>query len=339
MARALLVLFLLLSLLTGVSLGLAVEVPPRPPARVTDLTGTLSRGEHDRLEAKLAAFERETTHQVAVLIISSLEGEPIESLGHRIAASWKLGQAGKDNGVLLLIAKGDRRLRIEVGYGLEGVLPDGKTGAIIREVISPRFSRGEFAAGIEAGVEAIMTETRGAVIPEAGRRPAKTAGARASNLPLLIAAAALALAFAYPLLRRLPDTLFWGGSSLGAAALVGFLLFHPGAWWTSLLGLVGVALGTLWSVGLAERHHCPAGPHWLDIRRRPAKGAELVSYACPVCGYRRVDRVALAAAGAAGWFIGPGWTSGGGSWGSGGEIGGFSGGGGGFGGGGASGSW
>ncbi|MEK7879020.1 MAG: TPM domain-containing protein, partial [candidate division NC10 bacterium] len=255
-----------------------------------------------------------------------------------IAAGWKLGQAGKDNGVLLLIAKGDKRLRIEVGYGLEGVLPDGKTGAIIREVISPRFSRGEFAAGIEAGVEAIMTETRGAVIPEAGRRPAKTAGARASNLPLLIAAAALALAFAYPLLRRLPDTLFWGGSSLGAAALVGFLLFHPGAWWTSLLGLVGVALGTLWSVGLAERHHCPAGPHWLDIRRRPAKGAELVSYACPVCGYRRVDRVALAAAGAAGWFIGPGWTSGGG-WGSGGGTGGFSGGGGGFGGGGASGSW
>jgi len=337
--RLLLALFLPLSLLIGAAPWLgAVEIPSRPPARVTDLTGTISPEERDRLEAKLAAFERETTHQVAVLIIPSLEGEDIESLGHRIAAGWKLGQVGKDNGVLLLIAKGDQRLRIEVGYGLEGVLPDGKTGAIIREVIAPRFRRGEFAQGIEAGVEAIIAETRGAAIPEAGQRPGKTAAARASAIPLLVAAAALATVFAYPLLRRLPNMLFWTGAGFGAAALVGFLLVYPGAWWTSLFGLVGLALGTLWSVGIAERHRCPAGRHWLDVRRRRARDVELVSYDCPVCGYRRVDRVALAAAGTAGWFIGSGWTSGGG-WGSGGGTGGFSGGGGDFGGGGASGSW
>jgi uncharacterized protein len=332
--------FLFLFVLTGaLEIQAAVEVPSRPPARVTDLTETLARAERDRLEAKLAAFERETTHQVAVLIIPSLEGEPIESLSHRIAASWKLGQAGKDNGVLLLVAKADRKLRIEVGYGLEGVLPDGKAGAIIREVIAPRFRRGDFAGGIEAGVEAIMSATRDAGAPEVTRRSGKPAGVLGVALPLLVAAAALALAFSYPLLRRLPDSFFWGGSILGAAALLGFLLIDPGTWWTSLLGLIGVALGAVGSAGIAERHHCPAGPHWLDITRKPARrGVELVSYDCPVCGYRRVDQVALASAGNGGWLSGPGWTSGSG-WGSGGGIGGFSGGGGDFGGGGASGSW
>jgi uncharacterized protein len=317
----------------------AVEVPQKPEARVTDLTGTLSRGERDRLEAKLAAFERETSHQVAVLVIPSLQGESIEELGHRIAAAWKLGQAGKDNGVLLLIAKADRRLRIEVGYGLEGVLPDGKAGAIIREVIAPRFRRGDFAGGIEAGVDAIMSATRGAGAPEVTRRPGKSAGVLGAALPLLVAVAAVALAFAYPLLRRLPDALFWGGSGLGAAALLGFLLIAPSAWWTSLIGLIGVALGAMGSAGIAERHRCPAGPHWLKITKSAAsKGYELITYACPACEYRRVDRVALAAAGNGGWFVGPGWTFGGG-WGGGGGFEGFSGGGGDFGGGGASGSW
>jgi uncharacterized protein len=337
--RPFLALLLFTHLLAGLPEALAaVEVPSKPPARVTDLTRTLSRGDLERLEAKLAAFERETTHQLAVLIMPSLEGEAIESLGHRIAATWKLGQAGKDNGVLLLIAKSDRKLRIEVGYGLEGVLPDGKAGAIIREVIAPRFRRGEFTGGIEAGVEAIMAVTRSAVTPEAGRRPDRAARLFASLLPLLVAAVALALAFSYPLLRRFPDTLFWTGNGLGAAALVGFFLIDPAAWWSSLVGLIGVALGAVGSAGIAERHHCPAGPHWLDITRKPTRrGIELVAYDCPVCGYQRVDRMALAV-GSGEWFSGPGWTSGG-SWGSGGGFGGFSGGGGDFGGGGASGSW
>lgn len=303
---------------------------------MTDLTRTLSRGERERLEAKLAAFERETTHQLAVLIIPSLEGEAIESLGHRIAATWKLGQAGKDNGVLLLIAKSDRKLRIEVGYGLEGVLPDGKAGAIIREVIAPRFRRGEFSGGIEAGVDAIIAVTRGAPTTGAARPSGKTAGALSFAFPLLVAGVALALAFSYPLLRRFPDALFWTGNGLGATALLGFLLADPATWLSSLAGLIGVALGAIGSAGIAERHHCPAGPHWLDIQSKPARGGvELVSYDCPVCGYRRVDRIARAA-GDSGWLAGPGWTSGGGL-GDGG--GGFSGGGGDFGGGGASGSW
>lgn len=336
MTRPVLAVLFLLSLAAVLEAQAAVEVPARPAARVTDLTGTLSRDELSRLEAKLAAFERETSHQVAVLIIPSLEGEPIEPLSHRIGASWKLGQAGKDNGILLLIAKADRRLRIEVGYGLEGVLPDGKAGAIIREVIAPRFRRGDFAGGIEAGVETIMAVTRGAVVAEAGRRPEKPAGALGAVLPLLVAAAAVALALSYPLLRRLPDALFWLGSGLGGAALLGFLLIDAAAWGSSLVGLIGIAVSTVGSAGIAERHRCPVGRHWLEITRSPASGRhELITYACPACPYRRVDRVARAAAGNGGWFAGPGWTSGSG-WGGGG---GFSGGGGDFGGGGASGSW
>lgn len=139
----------------------ALEVPEKPAGWVTDLTGTLARDEIMALNRKLAAFEKETTNQIAVLIIPSLEGDSLEDFSMRLAEKWKVGQKGKNNGVILLIVKNDRRIRLEVGYGLEGALPDALAGTIIRQEIAPRFKAGQFYQGIEAGINAIMAATRG----------------------------------------------------------------------------------------------------------------------------------------------------------------------------------
>ena len=142
---------------------LAADAPrdgsqPVPPlrARVTDLTGTLTSGESQALEAKLAAWETRTGNQLAVLIVPTTQPETLEEYGIRVAEAWKLGQKGKDNGVLFLIAKNDKRMRIEVGYGLEGELTDVASRRIIGDTVAPLFSQGQFAAGINAGADRIM---------------------------------------------------------------------------------------------------------------------------------------------------------------------------------------
>ena len=126
---------------------------PIPPlrARVTDLTNTLSPSDQQALEAKLAAWERDTGNQMAVLVIPSTKPEPIEAYSIRVAEAWKIGRKGQDNGVLFLIAKDDRKLRFEVGYGLEGVLTDATSRRIIAETVAPYFRQNQFAAGINAG--------------------------------------------------------------------------------------------------------------------------------------------------------------------------------------------
>jgi uncharacterized protein len=143
------------------SLAFALEVPAGPEGRITDRTATLSRNEIAALDQKLAAFERETTNQIAVLIIPSLEGDSLEDYSIRLAEKWKIGQKGKNNGVILLVVKNERKLRIEVGYGLEGALPDALAGSIIRNEIAPRFRAGQFYQGVDAGVTAIMAATKG----------------------------------------------------------------------------------------------------------------------------------------------------------------------------------
>jgi uncharacterized protein len=139
----------------------ALEVPARPEGRVTDLTGTLSHNEQIMLERKLSDFERETTNQIAVLLIPTLKGDSLEDYSIRLAEKWKIGQKGRNNGAILLIVKNDRKLRIEVGYELEGSLPDALSGSIIRNEIAPRFKTGQFYQGIDAGLSAIIAATKG----------------------------------------------------------------------------------------------------------------------------------------------------------------------------------
>jgi uncharacterized protein len=124
------------------------------------LTGTLDAQQTRTLESRLAEFEAKKGAQLAVLIVPTTQPESIEQFGIRVVQAWKLGRKGVDDGALLLIAKDDHALRIEVGYGLEGVLNDATANRVIDEVIVPRFKGGEFYSGIEAGTTAIMNPCR-----------------------------------------------------------------------------------------------------------------------------------------------------------------------------------
>lgn len=134
--------------------------------RVTDLTATLSAEQRGQLDARLAAFEQEKGAQIAVLIVPSTQPEAIEQYSIRVAEQWKLGRKGVDDGVLLLIAKQDRKLRIEVGYGLEGALNDATSRRIIAETITPKFKEGKFYEGIDAGLTRIIGVVSGEPLPE-----------------------------------------------------------------------------------------------------------------------------------------------------------------------------
>jgi uncharacterized protein len=138
----------------------ALEVPPLT-GRIVDLARVLPAHDSEHISARLEAHEQQTGNQVAVLILPSLEGEPVENYSHRVATTWKLGKKGTDNGVLLLIALKERKLRIEVGYGLEGTLTDLRSARIIRDEIVPRFKAGNIPAGVGAGVDAILRTIEG----------------------------------------------------------------------------------------------------------------------------------------------------------------------------------
>lgn len=142
------------------------ELPvPELPARVSDQTGTLNAAQRGALEQKLAAFEQAKGSQIAVLIVTSTAPETIEQYSLRVAEQWKLGRKGVDDGALLLIAKNDRALRIEVGYGLEGALPDAIAKRIIAETITPHFQQGDFYGGIDAGINQMIQVIDGEPLP------------------------------------------------------------------------------------------------------------------------------------------------------------------------------
>jgi len=159
---------------------IAAKDIPRLTAHVNDYANLISQDQRQRIEAQLTQFERQTGSQVAVLTIDSLEGEAIEDYANRVARAWALGQKGKDNGVLLLVARQDRKMRIEVGYGLEPVLTDLQTSVIQNEVIIPYFKRGDFGGGIEAGVNAILNTIQGKAVEPA---PVEEPSGRSSGPP------------------------------------------------------------------------------------------------------------------------------------------------------------
>ena len=150
--------------------SLAEEVIPPLKARVTDLTATLDGAERQALEQKLAAIEAKRGSQVAVLLVPSTEPETIEQYSIRVVDAWKLGRKGVDDGVLLLVAKNDRTLRIEVGRGLEGAIPDAIAKRVIAEVITPLFRAGDFAGGLNAGVDALSKVIDGEPLPPPAAR-------------------------------------------------------------------------------------------------------------------------------------------------------------------------
>ena len=150
--------------------ALAADVPYLS-GRVVDNAEILDAETKRKLTEQLKAHEAETANQIAVLTVPSLEGESVESYAEQVFNTWKLGKKDKDNGVLVLVAPNERRMRIEVGYGLEGSLTDVAASRIIRNVMTPRFKEGNYNAGVEAGVKAIVGLVDGAEVPASEPHP------------------------------------------------------------------------------------------------------------------------------------------------------------------------
>ena len=242
-------LVLILAPLLLASAGAEVAIPPLT-ARVTDLTNTLNPQQRDALEQKLAAFEAAKGSQIAVLIVPTTQPEAIEQYSIRVVEQWKLGRKAVDDGALLLVAKDDRKMRLEVGRGLEGAVPDAVAKRITADIIAPYFKKGDFAGGIGAGVERLIRVVEGEPLPEpAGKsqpsRPVVVLG-------LVVVTAFVAMVVGGFLRARLGLFGCAAGCTVLAGAAGGAVWAIPGvaAFWgiflaicVFILGLIGGALG------------------------------------------------------------------------------------------------
>jgi uncharacterized protein len=195
---------------------------PVPPfeARVTDLTGTLTAADQAALEQKLADFERRKGAQIAVLLVATTQPEAIEQYSIRVVDAWRLGRAQPDDGALLLVARDDRALRIEVGRGLEGVLTDLVAKRIVADIIVPQFQRGDFAGGINAGVEQMIRVIDGEPLPE----PDRGWEGRAAQLEELLPVLFFAVMFGGVVLRSIFGRALGSVATGGLAGLIAWLL-------------------------------------------------------------------------------------------------------------------
>ncbi|MFY9328559.1 MAG: YgcG family protein [Georgfuchsia sp.] len=161
-----------------------VAIPPLAE-RVTDLTGTLTPEQKAQLQSALAQIETAKGAQVAILLLPTTQPETIEQFGIRLADAWKVGRKGVDDGAIVIVAKDDRRMRIEVGYGLEGAIPDVISKRIVSDMMAPRFKQGDFYGGLQVAVEAIGKIINGEALPPPSQRGARQRGGLGGNiLPL-----------------------------------------------------------------------------------------------------------------------------------------------------------
>ncbi|MEJ0086622.1 MAG: YgcG family protein [Pseudomonadota bacterium] len=215
--------------------ALAQVAVPALEARVTDLTGTLTAAQQSALEEKLGAFEARKGAQIAVLILPTTEPEDIAQFGIRLAEAWKIGRKATGDGAILIVAKQDRALRVEVGYGLEGALTDATSGRIINETITPLFKQGDFFGGVNAGLDQMIRVIDGEPLP-APDQSWKPSGVTDVPWPLLLAGLFILNGAFTGFIGRLPGAsvsallgaglVWWLTSRLlfGALGFVGFFL-------------------------------------------------------------------------------------------------------------------
>ena len=221
----------------------ALEAPPLA-GRVNDRARMLSADSLQRLEQKLAAFERETSNQVVVLTVPTLQGDDIDQFSIRVAEAWKIGQKGRDNGVLLVITQAERKVRIEVGMGLQGVLPDITAGRIIRDVMRPYLKSGNYDQGITVGVDSIIAATKGEFKGTGSLEKQNPAKNKSPSFITMLLAAAISVAV-FGLYSR------YLGGAVGAVGLplATYLAFPAmGLITLILLGVFGLFAGLLLSM-------------------------------------------------------------------------------------------
>lgn len=208
-----------------------VAIPPLQQ-RVTDLTGTLSPDQKAALESRLAAFEQQKGSQIAVLIVPTTTPEEIEQYSIRVAEAWKLGRKGVDDGVLVLLAKDDRAVRIEVGYGLEGVIPDAIAKRVIEEIMIPHFRQGDIAGGLSAGVERLIGLVEGEPLP-----PPKQQASGDSSFDQYFPLVFVAAIVVGGLLRALLGSVMGGMATGGLVGLLAWIL-GAGLFFALVIGVI-----------------------------------------------------------------------------------------------------
>ncbi|WP_260432065.1 TPM domain-containing protein [Burkholderia stagnalis] len=241
---------------------------PSLQERITDETGTLTGEQKATLEENLKGFESQKGTQISVLIVPTTEPESIEQYSMRVVEQWKLGRKNVDDGVLLIVAKNDHALRIEVGYGLEGVLTDATSNRIINDVIVPRFKAGDFYGGISAGTDGIMRVVNGEPLPLPPKQHQTSDGA-GRLLPILFLATVMAGGFLRAIFGRLPGALVTGGI-IGALAwmLSGALFVAVAAGAMALLfTLLGSGMGAVGGRFIGGRNSGITGGSHRDIFR------------------------------------------------------------------------
>ena len=197
--------------------------------RITDLTQTLSVEQQAALERKIAVFEQEKGSQIAVLIIATTQPEAIEQYSIRVAEAWKIGREKQDDGVLLIVAKDDRKMRVEVGYGLEGAIPDLMAKRVITEIMAPSFKQGDFYGGISNALDTLMGLIAGEKLPAPAQQNHK--GGLGDFLPLLLVGGLILGS----ILRAVFGDFFGGVLNGGVVALL--------AWFFGIALLIALLLG------------------------------------------------------------------------------------------------
>ena len=230
--------------------GAQLAVPPLT-GHVVDQTATLTADQKAALEQTLQAFETKKGSQIAVLIVPTVEPDTIEQYALRVAEQWKLGRKKVDDGAILVVAKNDRALRIEVGYGLEGVLTDATSKRIISEIIAPAFKQGDFPGGISRGVERMLSVVAGEPLSPPITRLADDPSNLGQYIPIVFLLALSVGGFLRSVLGRIPGSIVTGGALAAVAWLfAGGVIVAIGA---GVIGLVLTLLGG--GMGRSGAHH------------------------------------------------------------------------------------
>jgi len=235
-ALGLAALALLLALATAPLRAQDVQAVPALGARVIDTTGTLAAAERDALEQRLAAFEAQAGPQIVLLMVATTAPEDIAAYAQRVADTWKIGRRDVGDGVLVVVARDDRRVRIEVAKALEGAIPDLVASRIIEQAVKPAFGHNDYAGGIQAGVDQILAHIRGEPLPLPGERAATAGGYE--PMDLLIAAL-----FVVPILSGVLRGIFGNklGSLLTGAGAGGLAWVITSVLWIAIgIGLLGL---------------------------------------------------------------------------------------------------
>ncbi|MCM2339352.1 MAG: TPM domain-containing protein [Burkholderiales bacterium] len=221
--KKILFLILFFVLFFGVQNCLAFNVPDKPNKFVNDYTKTFSEGDKDILEVKISNFEKESTNEIAIVLIPSLDGDTIENVAQEIFTKWGIGKKDKNNGVLMLIAMEEHKTRIHTGYGVEGALTDIGTSYIQSDIMSPAFREGKYFAGIDGALDKIIESLKGENIVPEGYEEATTAKTIKKNFEIFFVLGFIILQWLVAILRRSKS--WWAGGVLGGVAGIVIWLF------------------------------------------------------------------------------------------------------------------